>query len=413
MSNAADESDPVVFHIERRILDPMLYSPFLLFSPLHKKQLEHRGHGGHRGKPWILRLRDLRALTVFKGCSFLSKATSSKIDFEHLHPAHLGDVGYGNPRHTAIEVEGYMTLAVNSAWETLSSQFAEIAEQSGKFIVSVHGGRRVAASGIVWRPEIVVTGSHMLRRTDDIEIAFGGESRHKATFLGRDPGTDIAVLRLEKGNSAAELLPDTSKLRVGQLVLAVGRSTLGDLAAAAGIIARLGAPWQTWRGGKIDTLLRPDVNLYPGQSGSALVDSRGRLLGMNTSALARVATITVPTATVERVVNEIVEHGGVFRPYLGLAMQAVSLPTDLSSKLKIDQNSALMVMQVEPESPTAEAGITLGDLIVSINSQPVSGIEDVQRTLSKAKRGDSVDLGYVRGGQLASLKVKLADRPRH
>ena len=306
-----------------------------------------------------------------------------------------------------------MASAIHNEWDTLSNQFAEVAEQTGKFIVAVYGGRRVAGSGIVWRPGIVVTASHMLRRTDDVEVTFGGQSRHKATVLGRDPGTDVAVLRLENGDSAApELLSDTSKLRVGQLILAVGRSTLGDLATATGVIARVGASWQTWRGGKIDTLLRPDVTLYPGQSGSALVDSRGRILGMNTSALARMATITVPTATIERVVNEIVEHGGVFRPYLGLAMQAVAVPTDLSSKLKIDQNSALMVMQVEPESPSSEAGITLGDLIVSINSQSVSGIEDVQRTLIKAKRGDSVDLGYVRGGQLASLKVKLADRPR-
>ncbi|HWY69640.1 MAG TPA: trypsin-like peptidase domain-containing protein [Terriglobales bacterium] len=306
-----------------------------------------------------------------------------------------------------------MASAIHNEWDTLSNQFAEVAEQTGKFIVAVHGGRRVAGSGIVWRPGIVVTASHMLRRTDDVEVTFGGQSRHKATFLGRDPGTDVAVLRLEKADSGApELLSEASKLRVGQLVLAVGRSTLGDLAAAAGIIARLGAPWQTWRGGKMDTLLRPDVTLYPGQSGSALVDSRGRVLGLNTSALARAATITVPAATVERVVNEIVEHGGVFRPYLGLAMQAVAVPSDLSSKLKMEQESALMVMQVEPASPSSEAGITLGDLIVSINSQSVSGIEDVQRVLGKAKRGDSVDLGYVRGGQLASLKVKLADRPR-
>jgi S1-C subfamily serine protease len=306
-----------------------------------------------------------------------------------------------------------MTLAVQSAWETLSDQFAQVAEHTGKFVVAVYGGRRIAGSGIVWRSGIVVTASHMVRRTDDVEITLGGESRHKATFLGRDAGTDIAVLRLNNGGSMApELLSDASKLRVGQLILAVGRSTMGDLAASAGIIARLGAPWQTWRGGKIDSLLRPDVNLYPGQSGSALIDSRGRVLGMNTSLLARAATITVPTTTVERAVNEILQHGGVFRPFLGLAMQPVSVPTDLASKLKIDQDSALIVMQVEPESPASEAGITLGDLIVSINSQPVTAIEDIQRTLSKAKRDDSVELGYVRGGQIASLKVKLADRPR-
>lgn len=306
-----------------------------------------------------------------------------------------------------------MTSAIHQEWDTLSNQFTEVVEQTGKFVVAVYGGRRVAASGILWRLGIIVTASHMLRRKEDIEVTFGGNSRLKASFLGSDPGTDIAVLRLDNRDSAApELLSEASQLRVGQLILAVGRSTVGDLAATAGIIARLGAAWQTWRGGKIDTLLRPDVTLYPGQSGSALIDSRGRVLGMNTSALARAATITVPAATVERVVNEILEHGGIFRPYLGLAMQAVPVPPELSSKLKIGQDSGLMVMQVEPGSPSAEAGLGLGDLIISINSQPVSGIEHVQQALGKAKRGESVDVGYTRGGQLSSAKVKLADRPR-
>jgi len=307
-----------------------------------------------------------------------------------------------------------MASVVHQEWETLSNQFANVAEQASKFAVAVYGGRRVAGSGIVWRSGIVVTASHMLRRTEEIEVTFGAESRHKATFLGRDPGTDVAVLKLDTRDSGLpELLSDTSSLRVGQVVLALGRSTLGDLAAAAGIIARLGAPWQTWRGGKIDSLLRPDVTLYPGQSGSALIDSHRRVLGMNTSALARAAAITVPTATIERVVTEIVEHGGVFRPYLGLAMQAVAVPPELSSKLKIEQDSALIVMQVESGSPSAEAGLGLGDLIVSFNSQPVSGIQHIQSALTKAKRGDSADIGYVRGGTLSSIKVKLADRPRH
>jgi len=306
-----------------------------------------------------------------------------------------------------------MTSAVHQEWDALSRQFAEVAEQASKFVVAVHGGRRVAGSGIVWRPGIVITASHMLRHPEDVEVTLGDKSRHKASLAGRDPGTDVAVLRLENHSFAApELLSQASKLRVGQLILAIGRSTLGDLAATSGIIARLGGAWQTWRGGKIDSLLRPDVTLYPGQSGSALIDSRGRVLGMNTSALARAATITVPTETVERVVNEIVEHGGVFRPYLGLAMQPVSVPDELARKIKPEGDSALMVMQVEPASPSAEAGLMLGDIIVSINAKQVNGIEHIQQALNNAKRGDAVELGYARGGQLATAKVKLADRPR-
>ena len=303
--------------------------------------------------------------------------------------------------------------ATHIEWDTLSNQFAEVAEKAGKSVVAVHGGRRVSGTGIVWRQGVVVTASHMLRRTEDIEITFADKSRGKATLSGRDLGTDVAVLRFDHASASTPApLGDASRLRVGQLVLALGRSTLGDLAATAGIIARTGAAWQTWRGGRIDSLLRPDVTLYPGQSGSALIDSRGNAVGMNTTALARASTITVPTATVERVVNEILEHGGVFRAYLGLAMQPVALPSELASKLKVQRDQALMVMQVEPSSPSAEAGMTLGDLILGINCQPVSGIDDIQRLLLDSKRGDSVELEYSRGGQFASAKVKLGERPR-
>jgi S1-C subfamily serine protease len=306
-----------------------------------------------------------------------------------------------------------MTNAIHTDWDALSNQFSSVTEQLDKTIVCVDGGHRIGSTGIVWRAGIVVTASHMLRRTDHIDVIFGDQSRSPASFVGRDPGTDVAVLRLDNASLGTPAqLSEAPELRLGQLVLALGRSRLGDLAATSGIIARLGAAWQTWRGGKMDRLLRPDVTLYPGQSGSALVDSSAKVLGMNTSALARAATITVPTATVERVVSEILEYGSVFRPYLGLAMQPVALPKELAGKLKIARESALMVMQVESDSPSAAAGMMLGDIILGINAQPAAGIEDIQQALRSAKREDSVDLEYARGGQLGSAKVKLADRPR-
>ena len=305
-----------------------------------------------------------------------------------------------------------MAVGIQKEWDALSEQLSSAADEAGKFVVSVHGGSRIGSSGILWRQNLVVTASHSLRRTEGLEVAFGAGSSVKAQFLGRDSGTDVAVLRLDRTVSApAPQLGDTTGLRIGQFVLAIGRSRLNDLAASAGIIARLGAAWQSWSGGRIDSLLRPDVTLYPGQWGSALVDSRGRVLGMNTSVLARAATITVPTTTIERVVNEIVEHGGVFRPYLGLAMQPVAMPEDLQRKLKTERDSALMVMQVEPGSPSAAAGLMLGDLILTVNTQAVVGIEQIQQALGKSKRGDTVELGYARAGQLASVSVKLSDRP--
>lgn len=306
-----------------------------------------------------------------------------------------------------------MTVAVQAQWDTLSAQFTHIAEQADRFVVAVHGGSRIAASGILWRSGIVVTANHMLRRTGEYEVRIWDKSSRKAALIGRDPGTDLAVLQIEGSTFDTVQLGNAGELRVGQLVMAIGRSTLGDLSASTGIIARLGDSWQTWRGGRIDSLLRPDITLYRGQSGSALVDSRARVLGMNTSALARSAAITVPNTTVDRVVEEILQHGAVFRPYLGLAMQPIAVPPELEAKLNLQSETALMVMQVEASSPSAEAGIMLGDVIVGIAGAPVEGIEQIQRALSSSRRGHSVDIEYVRGGQLASANVKLADRPRN
>ena len=297
-------------------------------------------------------------------------------------------------------------------WDTLSNQFAEAAEKAGRSVVAVQGGARLAASGILWRAGIVITASHMLRRTEEITLLMPDKSESPATFAGRDPGTDLAILKIEgKSGSASIETASSSALRVGQWVLGIGRSGLGDLAASAGIIARLGSEWRTWRGGHLDRLIRPDITLYPGQSGSALVDSSGRFLGMNTSALARGAAIAVPAATINRVVDEILAHGHVFRPYLGIAMQPVELPQALVSELKINP-IGLMVMNVEPGSPSAQAGIMLGDIITGVKGSHISGVEHLQAALRELKRGDSLDLTYVRGGKTATASVKVADRPQ-
>jgi len=297
-------------------------------------------------------------------------------------------------------------------WDTLSNQFAEAAEKAGKAVVAVQGGARLAASGILWRAGIVITASHMLRRAEEITLLMPDKSESPATFAGRDPGTDLAILKIEgKSGSASIETASSSALRVGQWVLGIGRSGLGDLAASAGIIARLGSEWRTWRGGHLDRLIRPDITLYPGQSGSALVDSSGRFLGMNTSALARGAAIAVPAATINRVVDEILAHGHVFRPYLGIAMQPVELPQALVSELKINP-IGLMVMNVEPGSPSAQAGIMLGDIITGVKGSHISGVEHLQAALRELKRGDSLDLTYVRGGKTATASVKVADRPQ-
>ena len=303
-----------------------------------------------------------------------------------------------------------MSTTGNEIWEAFSKAAGNLAENTGKAVVAVDAGHRVAASGVHWKDGVVVTASHLVRRAEEVNVIMPDGSSVRGPLRGRDSTTDLAVVRIDD-SSALATLRLTATANVGELVLAVARSRRGELSASAGIMARTGGPWQTWRGGQINRLLRPDVRLYPGQSGSALVNGRGELVGINSSVLARESVITLPTETVERVVSELLERGHVAQPYLGIAMQEVSLPQEWRSRA--DQEHGLLVLHVAPDTPAKQSGINLGDVIVRIDSQPVSNVRQFHRLLLQKQIGETLDLGLIRGGSTIETKVMLGDRPRH
>src|ERR1700722_708468 len=294
-----------------------------------------------------------------------------------------------------------------SVWGGLSKQIAETIEAVADSIVTVHGGGRSTSSGVVWRPGVIVTVRQGLRRSDSLQAAQHGDP-FPATLAGADAGTDLAVFRVDGSIGKPVETVGDEPARVGEVVLAVGRSALGDISASAGIIARLGSGWRTWRGGQIDRLIRPDLQLYVGQSGSALVNESRRVLGINSGALARNAVITVPAATIDRVVDAILERGHVPRPFLGAAMQAVPVPEALRPHL--GEGEALLVLYVEAHAPAAAAGILVGDLLQSFDGRPVHNVHDVQSRLSSLNVGETVPVTVIRGGVKMDLKVVLADR---
>ena len=294
---------------------------------------------------------------------------------------------------------------MESIWSGLSQSVADTIETIQDSIVTVHGGGRSTSSGVVWRPGVVVTVRHGLRRADALQAAFHGEAL-PAKLAGADAGTDLAVLRFDGGKPVTT----ASAARVGEVVLAVGRSGLGDISASAGIVARLGSAWRTWRGGQMDRLIRPDVRLYVGQSGSALVNEQRQVLGINSAALARNAVITIPASTIDRVVDAILERGHVPRPYLGAAMQAVPVPEASRPHFAEGVDEALLVLHVEPNAPAAAGGILVGDLLLSINGVSANSVHQVQHQLSGLKVGDPVAVAVIRGGVRIDLTVTLADR---
>jgi S1-C subfamily serine protease len=296
--------------------------------------------------------------------------------------------------------------------QTLSNDLATAAEIVGPSVVAVHAQHRIPSSGIQWRKDVIVTVNHGIRRSEDISVLLGPGKSVPATLAGRDPATDLAVLKL----SVAATPPppevfDASGVKLANLVLALGRSWRGNLVASFGIVGGLSGEWRTWHGGKLDHHIRLDLELYSGLSGGPLVNAQGKVVGINTSGVARGRAVTIPSSTVNRVVDELLEKGHIARPYLGLAMQPVAIPESLRAKLKSGATGGLIVVHVEPSGPADRAGILIGDVLVELQGKSLESLESIQQILSSAKVGDKIPATVLRGGSPTELAITLQDRP--
>jgi S1-C subfamily serine protease len=294
--------------------------------------------------------------------------------------------------------------------QALSNELADAAERAGRSVVAIHARRRIPASGVVWRPGVVVAASHTIQREENITVTLHDGTTVPATLAGRDPGTDLAVLRLGEGAAApAATVGDSAALRVGHLVLALGRPG-SAVTASLGAVSALGGEWRTWHGGVIDRFVRLDLAIYDGFSGGPLVDARGQVLGINTSGLARALAMTVPAATVERVVGQLLERGRVSRGYLGLGMQPVRLPASLVAQHKLPHESGLMVVTVDPGGPADRAGVLLGDVLLSVDGTPVDDARDVLALLGPDRVGKPLRVRLIRAGAPTEAEITVGER---
>ena len=301
--------------------------------------------------------------------------------------------------------------SVSSTWRALSHESASVIEKSGSAVVAIHARRGIPASGVHWRPGIVVTAAHTLERDEEIIVTLPGGRTAGATLSGRDPGTDLAILKLEDPNLPVAELGDITTLKVGHWVLAAGRTSEGGLRASLALVGVVGPAWRTWSGGLLDHTVRLDRNLHPNFSGGPAVDDQGRMLGINTSALSRYAAVVIPASTVERVAAELEQKGHIGRGYLGLGMQPVRVPRKLRESLNLSSETGIMIMRVEPEGPAERAGVMLGDVLVALDASPVRDIDDVQHYLSSEQIGKPVKASIIRGGTLAELVIAVGERP--
>lgn len=290
---------------------------------------------------------------------------------------------------------------------TLSDQFADAFESTGQSIVAIEAERHCGASGVYWQPGIVVTIDHAIRRDQDVIVTLANGQTATATVIGRDSSTDLAVLQL----ADAELptpQPNSTPLRVGQIVLAAGRSE-ANLNASVGIIGRLGGSWRSWQGGQIDQLIRPVLISSWGLAGSMLLDTQGQMIGINTNG-PRHMTLTLPNATIQRVVDQLLQSGRIARGYLGVGMQTIPISARLVESLGLAYPEGVMLLSVEADSPADQAGLLIGDVLIALDAQPTADVSDVRLMLNAEQIGQTLTARVIRAGAIVELPVTVGER---
>ncbi|MCU0513099.1 MAG: S1C family serine protease [Anaerolineae bacterium] len=303
--------------------------------------------------------------------------------------------------------------------KSLSDAMADAVAALSPSIVRVEARKRLPTTGIVWSAEIIVTAHHGVERDDNIKIVLHDGSRHEATLIGRDAQNDLAVLRVPGANLPPAKIGDNAGLRVGNLVLAVGRP--GDqVQATLGVVSALipGAeqkPAEAKGKGRrregmqvlLDGYVQTDVVMYPGFSGGPLVSGDGAVHGLNTSGFGSGVSVTVPVATIRNTVGTLLAHGKMRQGYLGVGVQPVRLPEAVAHTLK--QETGLLVMSVESGSPAHQAGLLVGDIVVALAGSPVEHLDELLALLH-SRAGQAVTAGIVRGGEHREMPVTIGER---
>lgn len=290
---------------------------------------------------------------------------------------------------------------------TLSNQMADAVERVSPTLVLVNGRQGRPGSGIVYAQDLVLTADHVLEREEDLTIVTHDGRTLPAQFAGRDLATDLAVLRVANlGINPA--VASTEQARVGQLVLAVGRSANDGPMASVGIVSAVGGPLRIAQGTTLERYIRTDAIPYPGFSGGPLIDTQGAVLGITTTGLLNSATLAIPTTIAWGIAETLAKQGFIKRGYLGISSQLVQLPE--AQRAGRSEEHGLLIVQVDEDSPAQKGGLLLGDILIAIDSHPLKDAEDLRSLLSGDRVGKTIPVEVIRGGKLQTLQVTVGQR---
>jgi S1-C subfamily serine protease len=292
----------------------------------------------------------------------------------------------------------------------LSNALAAATERAAASTVAVHTESRGSSSGVIWRPGVIVTAEHALRRDEDIHVTLAGARVVPASLVGRDSSTDVAVLKCAEATSVVAETGDVASAKPGALALVVGRTRASGPVATLGVVSLVASERRTWTGVALSPYIRLDVTLQPTAIGGAVVDAQGKVFGVATPRFAQFGAIAIPALAVNRVVDLLLKKGRIPRGYLGVGLQPVRLPEELRQSLHRAEKTAAIVLEVEHESPAHKAGILIGDILISLEGEPVTHLENVQSHLHGENIGKTLVAKVVRGGAAQTISVVVTER---
>jgi S1-C subfamily serine protease len=288
-----------------------------------------------------------------------------------------------------------------------SESLASAAEARGSSVVRIEGARRAPASGIVWSEDMVVTAHHVLEREEGVSVGLSDGSRAEAVLAGRDPTTDLALLRIAGGRLTVPAWGETGGLRAGSLIVSLSRPGR-SVRVGLGVLSAAGGDFRAPSGGRLDRYLETDLARGPGFSGSLVLDASGGAAGLASSGLIRGVSLIVPAETVRRVAESLARRGGVRRGYLGIGTWSVPLPRRFAEEL--GQRSGLLVLSVSAGSPAEKAGLLFGDALVSLGGDPVASARDLLSRLDEESVGTAQPLRVLRAGELREIAIVVGAR---
>lgn len=296
---------------------------------------------------------------------------------------------------------------MSNPFTEFSNYLTSAVEKGGESTVTVDARKRYPASGIAYAEDLVLTADHVVMR-EDIKVILPDGKSLSASIAGRDAGSDLALLRVAE--RVLKPAKTSNDVKVGQLVLALGRLNTSGMQASWGIVTAIAGPARTHRGGLLDEYISTETTPYPGFSGGPLVNTEGEVLGLNTSGLTHGSSLTIPAKVAWRIADELAKHGSVKRGYLGVRTQPVEIPEAARKSLKREQKSGLLVLWLEENGPAQQGGLFVGDTIVAVAGQPVSDPDDLFAALKSETVGKSVVVEVLRGGKAETVNVTVGER---